>query len=187
VLVIDLQRDFLDSDGWFARVIGSDPAVLREVIGPVQQLVAAARSAGIPVIHTRRGAPIGSARPLGRALVWGEPGWEICHEVAPVAGDYVIDRPGFGAFRGTPLLELLGSLGTTHLVPTGVTANVCVLSTLLEAVDRGFDCLTVTDAVAAVDTELRDRVLDLIRYPHGLFGALAPTATVVAGYSRVQS
>jgi nicotinamidase-related amidase len=42
VLVIDLQRDFLDSDGWFARVIGSDPAVLREVIGPVQQLVAAA-------------------------------------------------------------------------------------------------------------------------------------------------
>ena len=54
LLVIDMQRDFLDPAGYVA-LTGVDVSILRRTIAPVQRLLAAARSAGIPVIHTREG------------------------------------------------------------------------------------------------------------------------------------
>ena len=54
LMVIDMQRDFLDPRGYVAQS-GVDVAQLRVAIEPVQRLLAAARSLGIRVIHTREG------------------------------------------------------------------------------------------------------------------------------------
>ena len=54
LLVIDMQRDFLDSRG-YAALAGVDVARLRRTIAPVQALLAAARAAGVRVIFTREG------------------------------------------------------------------------------------------------------------------------------------
>ena len=101
LLVIDMQRDFLDPGGYIARS-GVDVAPLRAIIPKVQRLLAAARRSGVRVIHTREGhrpdlsdlssvkrrraagagAEIGSVGPLGRLLVRGEPGHSIVDELA---------------------------------------------------------------------------------------------------------
>jgi biuret amidohydrolase len=203
LLVIDMQRDFLDPLGYVAQS-GVDVSILRRTIAPVARLMAAARAAGIPVIHTREGhrpdladltdfkrrraagsgAPIGSVGPLGRLLVRGEPGHAILEEVAPLAGEAVIDKPGFGAFYATDLELILKRGGISALTIAGVTTDICVHSTLREAVDRGFDCTTVADACAAGDPAVHDAMLACIAGEGGILGRVADTDTLVTAWSK---
>ncbi|MCP3974120.1 MAG: cysteine hydrolase [bacterium] len=193
LLVIDMQRDFLELDGMSA-VEGEDVAELRKVIPVVQRLVAASRAAGVRVIHTREGyAPdlsdvnqakadrssVGESGLLGRFLIRGEPGHDFAAGFQPVPGEAVIDKPGFGAFFASDLESLLKKAGVTHLILCGITTQCCVHSTLREAVDRGFYCLTVADACAAFDPEVHDAVLRIIQAENHLFGWIANTTDVL--------
>lgn len=54
LIIIDMQRDFLEPGG-FGAMLGNDVALLRSTIGPCQALLAAARAAGLLIIHTREG------------------------------------------------------------------------------------------------------------------------------------
>src|SRR5580704_2061274 len=202
LLIIDMQRDFLDPGGYIATS-GVDVAGLRAIIPRVRDLLSAARERGIPVIHTREGhrsdlsdltavkrrraagagAPIGSVGPLGRLLVRGEPGHAIVEELAPLAGEPVIDKPGFGAFYSTDLELILRTGGITSLAIAGVTTDICVHSTLREAIDRGFDCVTVGDACAAADPALHTAMLGCISGEGGILGRVVSTAQIVAAWA----
>jgi nicotinamidase-related amidase len=202
LLVIDMQRDFLDPAGYVAQS-GVDVNILRRTIAPVRRLLAAARAANIPVIHTREGhradlsdltafkkrraagagAPIGSLGPLGRLLVRGEPGHAIIDEVSPLPGETVIDKPGFGAFYGTDLELILRVAGVSALTLAGVTTDICVHSTLREAVDRGFDCTTVGDACAAGEPAVHEAMLSCIAGEGGILGRVADTDAIVSAWS----
>jgi len=201
LLIIDMQRDFLDPDGYVART-GVDVTALRAVIPQVRRLLLTARAVGVPVIHTREGhrpdlsdlsvvkrrraaqagAPIGSAGPLGRLLVRGEAGHAIIEELAPLVAETVIDKPGFGAFYATDLELILRTAGITSITLAGVTTDICVHSTLREAIDRGFDCTTVGDACAAGDAGIHRAMLDCIAGEGGILGAVASTDEIVAGW-----
>lgn len=201
LLIIDMQRDFLDPQGYIARS-GVDVTVLRAVIPQVRRLLLTARAVGVPVIHTREGhrpdlsdlsvvkrrraaragAPIGSAGPLGRLLVRGEAGHSIIEELAPLVEETVIDKPGFGAFYATDLELILRTRGITSLTLAGVTTDICVHSTLREAVDRGFECTTVGDACAAGDVSVHRSMLACIAGEGGILGTVASTDEVVAGW-----
>jgi nicotinamidase-related amidase len=201
LLVIDMQRDFLDAAGYVAQT-GVDVGILRETIEPVRRLLAAARSAGIKVVHTREGhrpdlsdltavkqrrasgagAPIGSAGPLGRLLVRGEPGHAIIDEVAPLPGETVIDKPGFSAFYATDLDLVLRAAGITSLAIAGVTTDVCVHSSLRDAVDRGFECTTVGDACAAGDPAIHAAMLACIAGEGGILGRVVNTDDIVSAW-----
>jgi biuret amidohydrolase len=200
LLVIDVQHDFVDDDGWFARM-GLDVSLVQAAVPVVASVLAAARAAGVTVVHTRQGNapdlsdlaaarleqgrrvghPIGVEGPLGRGLIRGEPGFEIVPALAPEPGEIVIDKPAHSAFWGTDLDAQLAERSVQNLVICGVTTNVCVLSTLYSAVDRGFSCLLVTDAIAAVSEATNESVLDLIRYQGGLLGCLADHTATIAG------
>src|SRR5208282_5084702 len=54
LMVIDMQRDFLEPGG-FGSSLGNDVTRLRGTITPLQAVLAATRQAGISVIHTREG------------------------------------------------------------------------------------------------------------------------------------
>lgn len=194
LVVIDMQRDFLDPRGYVAQS-GVDVGLLRVTIEPVQRLLAAARRLGIRIIHTREGhrpdltdltefkrrrtvgsgAAIGSLGPLGRLLVRGEFGHGIIDEVAPLPGETVIDKPGFGAFYATDLELMLRAGGITHLALAGVTTDICVHSTLREAVDRGFHCTTVSDACAAGDPQVHAAMLKCIAGEGNILGEVRDT------------
>ena len=119
LIVIDMQRDFLEPGG-FGEALGNDVSRLAAAVPPCRAVLAAARHAGLFVIHTReghrpdlsdappakvaRGTPalrIGAPGPMGRILVRGEPGHDIVKELYPAEGEPVIDKPGKGARRTT--------------------------------------------------------------------------------------
>src|SRR6185295_7469456 len=103
IVVIDMQRDFLEPGG-FGETLGNDVSLLKRAIEPIRRLLARAREQGVFIVHTReghrpdlsdaprakveRGAPelrIGAQGPMGRILVRGEPGHDIIPELYPKA------------------------------------------------------------------------------------------------------
>ena len=58
LLIIDMQRDFLEPGG-FGAMLGNDVAQLRATVAPNQRLLAAWRARGLTVIHTREGSGLG--------------------------------------------------------------------------------------------------------------------------------
>ena len=197
LLIIDMQRDFLEPGG-FGAVLGNDVSLLRRAIEPTRRMLAAARSAGIAVIHTREGhrpdladlptaklqrgrldTRIGDPGPMGRILVRGEPGHDIIPELAPAAGEPVVDKPGKGAFYATDLDAILRSRSIAQLVVCGVTTEVCVNTTVREANDRGFDCLVLEDCVASYFDGFQKAGLEMIKAQGGIFGWVAPSAALL--------
>ena len=167
LVIIDMQRDFLEPGG-FGAALGNDVSLLRRTVEPTRRLLDAARAAGMLVVHTREGhrpdladlppakrargrfsTGIGDPGPMGRILVRGEPGHDIIPELAPLDGEPVIDKPGKGAFFATDFDAILSHRGIERLIVCGVTTEVCVNTTVREANDRGYDCLVVEDCVGS--------------------------------------
>ncbi|MEU5785889.1 cysteine hydrolase family protein [Micromonospora lupini] len=205
LLVIDMQRDFLEPGG-FGASLGNDVSQLRATIGPLAALLADARAVGLTVVHTReghlpdlsdcppaklnRGAPsmrIGDPGPKGRILIRGEYGHDIVDELAPLPGEPVIDKPGKGAFHATDLDALLAERGIRSLLVTGVTTEVCVHTTVREANDRGYECLVLADCVGSYFPEFQRVGLDMIAAQGGIFGWVADSAQVRVALSTTSA
>lgn len=198
LIVIDMQRDFLEPGG-FGATLGNDVSLVQAIVPTVRTLLDAARACSLTIIHTRechrpdladcppakrdRGAPalrIGDPGPMGRILIAGEPGAEIVPELAALPGEHVIDKPGKGAFYATRLGDLLAEGGITQLIFAGVTTEVCVQTTMREANDRGFDCLLAEDATASYFPEFRRATLDMIRAQGAIVGWTAPVELIAS-------
>ncbi|MEM9781169.1 MAG: isochorismatase family cysteine hydrolase [Pseudomonadota bacterium] len=198
LIVIDMQRDFLEPGG-FGETLGNDVGLLQAAVGPCRTAMAAARAAGMTVIHTReghradlsdapptkilRGAPsmrIGDRGPMGRILVRGEPGHAIVDALAPAADEIVIDKPGKGAFHQTDLDQILKNGGIDTLIVAGVTTEVCVHTTIREANDRGYRCIALADACASYFPEFHRVGLEMIKAQGGIFGWVSDAETFAA-------
>lgn len=192
LLVIDMQRDFIEPGG-FGDTLGNDISLLNAAVPVVAELLAICRNADIRVIHTRevhrpdlsdcpvaklnRGKPrlrIGDEGPMGRILIAGEPGSSIVPQLVPLEGETVIDKPGKGAFFATPLQNLLADI--THLILCGVTTEVCVQTTMREANDRGYDCLLIEDATESYFPAFKQATLEMLRAQGGIVGWTTPLA-----------
>ena len=198
LLIIDMQRDFLEPGG-FGEMLGNDVSLLRSTVEPNKRLLEAWRAAGLLVIHTREGhrpdladlptakkvrgrspATIGDAGPMGRILVRGEAGHDIIPELAPLPGEPVVDKPGKGAFFATDLHAILQNRGIGQLIVTGVTTEVCVHTTVREANDRGYDCCVLEDCVGSYFPEFQRIGLQMIRAQGGIFGWVSQSQKVLA-------
>ncbi len=188
VMVIDMQRDFIERGG-FGESLGNDVQPLQAVIAPVARLLALARHAGLPVVHTReahkpdlsdcpaakrdRGSPslrIGDPGPMGRILVEGEPGNDFVTELQPQDGEHVISKPGKGAFYETGLDNWLRQKQISHLLVAGVTTEVCVQTTLREANDRGYCCLLLEDCTGSYIPEFKRATVEMVVAQGGIVG-----------------
>ena len=198
LLVIDMQRDFVDPGG-FGEALGNDVSLLGRAVAPTRRVLDAARAVGMLVIHTREGhrpdlsdCPpaklargrlangIGDPGPMGRILVRGEYGHDIVDTLKPLADEPVVDKPGKGAFYATDLEAMLRNRGITSLVVTGVTAEVCVQTTVREANDRGFECLVLSDCIASYFPEFYEMTLRMVKAQGGIFGWVAPSEAFLA-------
>lgn len=204
LILIDMQRDFLEPAGYLAAM-GYDLGGVRSAVEPARRLLAAARGAGLCILHTRQGyrpdlaevpahklarieagqSAIGRPGPLGRFLIRGEPGFQIIPELAPAPGEFVIDKTANSAFWGTDLAAILAAQGIRALILAGVTTDVCVHCTLREANDRGFECLVARDACGSGDADAHRAALHMVTVEDGVFGALADVDSIVAALDRM--
>ena len=202
LIIIDMQRDFLEPGG-FGETLGNDVSRLQAAVKPLKAVLAAARAAGLLVIHTReghrpdlsdappakveRGAPserIGDAGPMGRILIRGEPGHDIVPELYPIDGEPVIDKPGKGAFYQTDLESMLKNCGIENLIVCGVTTEVCVNTTVREANDRGYRCIVLSDCCASYFPEFHEMGLKMIKAQGGIFGWVSNSSEMLAALAR---
>jgi biuret amidohydrolase len=204
LLVIDMQTDFLSDEGYFAKK-GYDTTPLRRVVPVIAELVQASREAGCRIIWTRQGyrADAADASPYDRwraaragislvaddpgALLRGTPGYGVIPELEVTNGDILIDKTANGAFYQTDLELVLKAQGITHLLFSGCTTDVCVHTTLREAVDRKYQCLLVEDACASADAYAHEAALHMVTVEDGIFGVIASSSDVISGLSRVKS
>jgi nicotinamidase-related amidase len=201
LLIIDLQIDFMETGGW-AHAIGLDTAQLAPVTPVIAELLARFRRLNLPVIYTREGyrpdladcppakrgryAPrVGDPGPRGRYMITGEPCNDIIPALQPLEGDVVIDKPGAGAFYATLLDHILRVRGLNQLFVTGVTADVCVNTTIREANDRGYQCCLIEDATASYDERFTRAVIDMLRI--GVAGYTARSSAVLAALETLHS
>ena len=198
LVLIDMQRDFIEPGG-FGETLGNDVSLLEAIVPATKVVLETWREAGGLVVHTReshhpdlsdcppaklnRGNPtlrIGDEGPMGRILVRGEPGNQIIDALAPIAGEWVIDKPGKGMFYATGLHEKLQARGITHLLFGGVTTEVCVQTSMREANDRGYDGLLLEDCTESYFPAFKAAAIEMIRAQGAIVGWTASSAQLLA-------
>lgn len=196
VIMIDMQRDFMEPGG-FGASLGNNVSLLQEAVPGALRLLAWARRHGLMIVHTReahradlgdchpaklrRGNPglrIGDPGPMGRILINGEPGADYIDALRPQAGEIDLVKPGKGAFYATALQDQLNARSITHLLLGGVTTEVCVQTTMREANDRGYDCLLIEDATASYFPSFKTAMIEMVTAQGAIVGWSASVAAL---------
>jgi nicotinamidase-related amidase len=132
LLVVDVQT----------KVVAGSPG-RDAVVANIARLVERARAAHAPVIWVQHH----DDGPLAK----GTDGWRIVPELAPDAGEPLIQKAWGDAFEETRLEEVLSGLEVGRLVVAGAQTDACVRSTLHGALVRGYDAILVGDAHTTED------------------------------------
>ncbi len=135
-----------------------------EVVLPnMQRLSAAARQAGVEVIHVRVASQTKDGRDSTRrykALGMRTPrdtmDAQILPEVAPEDDEIVISKVTSSVFNSTNIDRLLRNMGISNLIITGVVTNGCVESTARSASELDYGAIVVEDATAAMAPQLHE-------------------------------
>jgi nicotinamidase-related amidase len=177
LLVIDPVNDFL-SEGGAAWDLTRNTVRLHDVVGNLRLAIDGARAHGIPVIfapmaytredyaehqlHRRNGIHrVQFERKMFLAGSWGA---DFHPDLQPTGDDIVLlPHKGTDVFR-TDLPEHLARLGTTHLVLTGMTANLCVESTGRHAAEEGYDVTFLADAIGSENVPSYEAAV-LVNFP----------------------
>ncbi|MGP3968077.1 cysteine hydrolase family protein [Streptomyces sp. 6N223] len=172
LIVVDMQNDFCAPDGWLAS-IGVDVTPARAPIPVLDALLPPLRAAGVPVIWLNWGNrpdranlppgvlhvydPDGTGGGIGDPLTTGAPGRvlerdspsaAIVPELTPAPEDLHVAKYRISGFYDTELDSVLRNLRADTLLLAGVNADQCVLATLMDAANLGYDVLMLEDAVA---------------------------------------
>jgi ureidoacrylate peracid hydrolase len=183
LVVVDMQNDFCHSRGASARG-GADVAQAQAMVPRLAQLLAEARANAIPVVWIQTWRDEGTDSPVWRARhsryleppegdvrtpncikdTWGAD----FYEVQPALGERVVRKARYNAFFGTELETVLRTIGRPSLLFTGVATNVCVESTLRDALFREFHVTLVEDCCVGTSTEDHQATVENVRKRFGL-------------------
>jgi nicotinamidase-related amidase len=184
-----------------ANIVGRDDALgvaATKILPEVVELCAAARVAGVPVMHCikvfrrdglarnrntplyRRMGVLTDARPADSRP---EPGSAPVAELGPDDRDLVMTRlHGMGAVTDTGVVPVLRNLGVTTVVVAGLSLNVGILNSAMDLMNHGFEVVVPADAVAGVPD---DYAAAVIKYTLTAIATVSTTNALVAAWSGV--
>ncbi|WP_176114804.1 isochorismatase family protein [Burkholderia cepacia] len=148
LLIVDFVNGFADPDVFGGGNIA--PAIERTV-----PLLAAARTRGWPVAHTRivfadddADENVFTTKVPGLlALKEHAHNSAIVPELTPWAGELVVRKTGPSAFFGTPLAAWLAQRGVRTLAIAGAVTSGCVRASVVDAMQYGFRPFVLSDCV----------------------------------------
>ena len=130
---------------------------METIIPATQDLLAASRAKGIPVVYTSTAyeQPDGPNSDTGlwhlkipvEVLKVGTEAVAIDDRVAPLDGEQVIIKKRASGFHGTHLASFLNAHKVDTVIVTGVTMAGCVRHTVEDAIAEGFRPIVVREAV----------------------------------------
>ncbi len=183
LIVIDMQRDFIEPDGLFGS-LGIDLSMYAESRPRLAALLAAARKAGTAVMHLQNTAlpdrksdspaqirfnlrmhkDARRNQPPLRYTIPGTPGHEFAPDFMPREDELVVRKYRSSGFWGTNLAMLLRSNGIKTVVVGGCTTEGCVESTARDAMFNDFYVVIAEDCVASDDKAQHDASMLLMRH-----------------------
>ena len=191
LLTNEVQSSVLDADGDLAENA-------RGILGNIVRLADAARLASVPVVHAvkhfrrdslarnrnivlyqRRGAlPDAPPEPDSRL----QAGCQVVPELGPDERDLVMTRlHGMGAVHDSGIDPVLRMLGVSTVVVVGVSLNVGIPNSVMDLVNRGYDVVVPSDAVAGTPMAYQEQIMQhTIKY----LARVASTETVLAAWSN---
>ena len=182
LLVVDMQRGFLEP----GEALEVPPA--REIVPAIRALLEAFRARRLPVAFTEftyspaapvligrlhpehQPLPPGGTRGFGRpssSCLEGTESARTIEALAPRPEEPVIRKRWYDGFAGTELDGALRARGVTSLVVTGTMTDICVLSTVVGALNHEYRVTVVEDGVATLWPEIQRATLDIVSRAFG--------------------
>src|SRR5581483_5627600 len=192
VIVVDVQNDFCAPEGGLAQ-LGVDMSMIDACVPRIERLVAAARAAGVRVIHIRSHHHAGVESPAYMELRlrrspdrprWCEPGtWGAeFYQVLPEDGELVVSKHRYSGFIGTDLDIILRSLEIKSLIMVGVASNNCVEATARDGFMHDYYVVFVDDCTAATSAEIHRATLWNME---NLYGVVVQSDEVIAAWEAL--
>jgi nicotinamidase-related amidase len=192
VVALEVQEGLLDPEKSFLPGL-TRSAEQGGLVPRLAELYAAARRARAQMVYVldqRRADGLGAASNLMMAHVTkGGQDWfvhgGVVSPLAPEPGDLVISREhGMTGFYTTPLDAYLRNLGITSVILTGVSANIAVVGTAIEAMNLGYRVIVATDGIASDPPEYKDQ---LIRYTLRNVALTTPLRPIIEHWAQLSS
>lgn len=169
LIVVDVQNDFADPNGSL-YVSGGE-----QVVDPINETQAEARSSGALVVYTQDWHPENTPHFQKDGGIWPvhcvrdswgadfHPDLEVSGPVVRKGVDgrdgysgFTVRDPESGAEEGTELASVLAEADIHKVVVVGLATDYCVKETVLDAVEKGFETVVLTNEIRAVDLEAGD-------------------------------
>ena len=184
VLIIDMQKDGIAEEGYFAKRMGADVSPVKEIVASLAEFLRQARSAQVPVVHVFQSCRLDgksdspawlhfkrhaykltppATGPDDDFMIKGRWGYEVIPELAPREGELVIDKPRASAFISTPLDTMLRANGIETVIVTGESSYGCLLNSVMDAACMDYYTIVVEDLVAGPNKVLHEMALELMR------------------------
>jgi gluconolactonase len=188
LIIQDMQNDVIGEKGAFADTGAPAHAASQDVVANVARLADAARGAGVPVVHVhyivepgaaglKTNAPLFAGVAETGALVRGTWGAAAVDGVAPVEGDYVVEKMRMNGFFQTRLDVLLRGLEVDSLVIAGCYTNMSIEHTARHGADAGYTITVVSDGTSTTSDEWQNAALN---YAMTNVGRVLPVDEVIA-------
>jgi nicotinamidase-related amidase len=173
LVIVDMQNDFVRQGAPL------EVPQARDTIALHQRLIAACRARSIPIVYTKflagpkhtliwEWSPV-LAPPVcccwkGHKRRYGDTpeeldGSEIIAELSPQAGDWIVEKYGYGAFHQTNLHAILQAHHVQSVLVTGTVTQICVEETAREAFHYGYLTTMIADAVSSFAPDLHQATL----------------------------
>ena len=189
VIVIDMENAYAQKGGMF-DLLGLNIDMTRSIIPTIDEVLTASRDIGRKVVYIAH-AYSPDFRELGEpdSVLWvrdwthknyhEHPEWrnrmairhtwgtEIVEELTPHPDDIVVEKTRYSAFFKTNLDVILRALDTRYLVFVGVQTNICVESSLREALHHGYYPILIKDATATSSEAAHEAAVANVRRGYG--------------------